>query len=230
MARSTGWRRCRVPDWIGFVRAKLGATGLGRERELEIVEELAGHLEDAAGDGVRPEKEVEDWRALAHQIRDAVEDSMYSRLRTFWIPGLITGVLATLALAVLQTAGLRPVVVYTGAVEPLVIYIPWLLVLPFAGAVGAYSSRRAGGNVKTRLCTAVFPCFVLMAPFCTVGLVAIVVALFQGENAGRFALAISQFVGVWIVLPAAALLLGALPFLRPERQAEAVRSRVAAAR
>ncbi len=220
-----------MTDWIGFVRNNLGKTGLAQERERDIVEELAGHLEDAAGDGISPQSEVGNWRTLARQIRDAVEDGMYSRLRTFWIPALITGVLATMALAILQTAGLRPVVIFTGGLQPLVIYIPWLLLLPFAGAAGAYCSRRAGGSVRIRLCTAVFPCLVLMALFCTMGIGALLVALFRGEDALRYAALIAQFIGVWIAVPAVALLLGALPFLRtPVRSAESVRAQAVSAR
>ncbi len=156
---------------------------------------------------------------------------MYSRLRTFWIPALITGVLATLALAVLQTAGLRPMIVETGGLQPLVIYIPWLLMLPFAGAAGAYVSRRAGGSLRIRLCTAVFPCLVLMALFVAMGVGAIVVAAVRGEDALLYAVLIGQFIGIWILLPAAALLLGALPFLRtPMRSAEAIRAQAVSAR
>lgn len=68
-----------MPDWNGFVRAHLPGTGLRREREEEIVADLAQQLEDwyrEALAGGASEKEAEelarrqvpDWKALAHDI------------------------------------------------------------------------------------------------------------------------------------------------------------------
>jgi hypothetical protein len=40
-------------------------------------------------------------------------------------------------------------------------YLPWLILLPFCGAAGAYLSRRAGGQPALRLVAGLFPVVVL---------------------------------------------------------------------
>ncbi len=225
---------CRpASDWIAYVRQKLGSTGLAPECEQEIVAELAGHLEDryaATGDAENAEC---DWAALARKIRSLKGDYMHARLRNFWIPGLITGVISTIALRLVQAAGYRPIVGFTQHHHiEIVIYIPWLLMLPLAGAVGAYWSRQAGGDTRTRLLVAIFPCLALAAPVGVMMLGTTGAAFFYPGTVERLdflALAFPVFLGVWIVAPGLALALGALPFLSSRQRTEPLRSDAATA-
>ncbi len=200
-----------MPDWVSFVAARMGHTGLPPVREQEIVEELAAHLEDTEEEGTACEQ-VRDWPELARRIRVAEEDSMKTRLWTLWIPGLISGVLAALALTVIQKTSFRPVVT-SSELQPMVFYYPWFFVLPPVGAIAAYLCRRAGGSVRLRLVVAAFPCLGLLAPLILSGIFAIGATLFTGESTTRLVLMILQFITVWGILPAAALLVGAVPFL-----------------
>lgn len=198
------------------MRTRLRIGGL--KRQQEIIEELADHLEDAECDGSEG-VQVTDWARFSEEIRGAEEDNVRSRLRTLWIPGLISGVLATMVLAIMQKAGLRPLVIQ-GSAQALVFYLPWLLTLPPIGAIAAYLSRRAGGNVKARLVVAVFPCLGMLAPMVIGGIVAMIGALFTGGKLVLLATLIAQFLAIWVALPAAALALGALPFLGVQKASE----------
>lgn len=68
-----------MPDWKGYVRKQLGPLELTAEREIEIIEELAQHLEAAYEDGLaeglsereafaRATAQVADWRVLECEI------------------------------------------------------------------------------------------------------------------------------------------------------------------
>lgn len=198
-----------MPDWIRFVQANMGDLDVPPEREQEIVTELADHLEDAAVSEGSIEHQSVNWATLAQEIRIAEEEgNMYSRLRTIWIPGLITGMLAAILLKILVAAGIRPTIYWTSEM-PLVFYIPWLITLPLVGAAGAFCSRRAGGNVGARVLAVLLPCYVLLVPFS----LAAVAAALEGKSAGFIVLAMSQYVAVWTVVPSVALVIGTLPFL-----------------
>ncbi len=220
-----------MPDWNSYVRRQLGSTGLPRDCEQEMVAELAGHFEDMGATPRSAQDEVGDWAALARDLRNAKEGFMNARLRNFWIPGLVTGVLSTLALRLVQAAGLRPIVTFTHKVE-IVIYLPWLIILPLAGALGAYWSRQAGGEARVRLLAAIFPCLALGVPAFVMMLGTTGAAFFYPATVERLdflALAFPVFVGVWMIAPGAALALGALPFLKSRPRTEPVRSDAAVA-
>jgi hypothetical protein len=86
--------------------------------------------------------------------------------------------------------------------------------MPFAGAVGAYSSRRLKGSVVERILSALFPAFAFVALFA----VRIVYGLFfEGEpyTLPHFLAGLSltlTFTAVGGLL----LVLGAWPFCRPD--------------
>ncbi len=219
-----------MPDWIGYVQRKLGSTGLPRDCEQEVIAELAGHLEDANG-SAPPGEPVADWAALARDIRDAKENYMNTRMRAFWIPGLVVGVISSIALRLVQAAGVRPIVGFTHNLE-VVIYIPWLIMLPLVGALGAYWSRQAGGHTQMRLLAAIFPCIALGVPAGVMMLGTVGAAFFYPGTVDRLsflAMAFPLFVGVWMVTPGVALALGALPFLKGDRRPEPARSGAATA-
>ena len=90
--------------------------------------------------------------------------------------------------------------------------IPYL-VLPFAGALAAYWSRRMKGSVLERILSALFPVFAFAALFA----VRIVFALFfEGEpyTLPHFLAGLSVTL-VFIVVGGPLLVLGAWPFCRP---------------
>jgi hypothetical protein len=95
----------------------------------------------------------------------------------------------------------------------LLISIPYLAVMPFAGALGAFLSRRMEGSVAERLLSALFPVFTLVALFA----VRIVYGLFfEGEpyTLPHFLSGLSltlKFIAVGGLL----LVLGAWPLCRP---------------
>ena len=95
----------------------------------------------------------------------------------------------------------------------LLISSPYLAVMPFAGALGAFLSRRMEGSVVERLLSALFPVFTVVALFA----VRIVYGLFfEGEpyTLPHFLSGLSltlKFIAVGGLL----LVLGAWPFCRP---------------
>ena len=95
----------------------------------------------------------------------------------------------------------------------LALSIPYLAVMPFAGALGAYLSRRLKGSMVERISSALFPVFASVALFA----VRIVYGLyFEGEpyTLPHF-LAGLAFLLVFIVVGGLLLVLGAWPFCRP---------------
>ncbi|HUK31644.1 MAG TPA: permease prefix domain 1-containing protein, partial [Candidatus Acidoferrum sp.] len=162
-------------DWQAVVRERLSGRGLTSAQQDEVVTELAAHLEDlyeelrAQGedesDAIRRAlDEVTDWRRLSRQINRAKqrEDHVKNRAKNLWIPGLICGFVTMSSLSLLSHAGFQPRIILMGANESLQLPIPWLLMLPFFGALGAYLSRRADGPRITRVAAALFPAIVLL--------------------------------------------------------------------
>jgi hypothetical protein len=95
----------------------------------------------------------------------------------------------------------------------LVIGIPYLAVMPFAGALGAYVSRRMKGSGIERILSALFPVFALVALFA----VRIVYGLFfEGEpyTLPHFLAGLSLTLK-FIIVGGLLLVLGAWPFCRP---------------
>jgi hypothetical protein len=87
-------------------------------------------------------------------------------------------------------------------------YGTWLGVLPLWGALGAYLSRRAGASILIRLIATLAPVLWLLATS-VIG-EPIELAVNGLGHLRYFGYGITQ----WIVIPGAALSLGALPFLR----------------
>lgn len=159
--------------------------------------------------------EVADWRRLSRQIYRAKEreDQVKNRARSLWIPGLVCGFVSMTSLSLLSHAGFRPRIILMGtnATESLQLSVQWLLMLPFFGALGAYLSRRAEGQRVTRIGAALFPAIVLLGLL----FVSAFVSVFVDRNAHAhplpFVFGLVTF--NWVILPGAALLIGALPFL-----------------
>jgi len=140
---------------------------------------------------------------------------MKYRTKSLWIPGLVTGFLAMTSLSMFSHAGLPPRIIFVDSTTSLQLPIQWLFMLPLFGALGAYLSRRADGHRMTRVAAALSPSIVLLGMF----LFSLVVSMFVDRNMHTRPLPFlfGPVTFNWVVLPGAALFLGALPFLRSSR-------------
>jgi len=155
------------------------------------------------------------WRAqVAEDLKKIFNtQTMNTRTRTFWLPALAGLTAAMVCLAISTFAGLQPRFVARG-LATLVVYIPWLLMLPLCGAAGAYLSRHAGGKRFACLSAGLFPVIALTI---LVGFLTLI---------GKFVYSKPQWLHFSMallfgsILPGLALLLGAMPFARASRLQE----------
>jgi hypothetical protein len=208
-----------VPDWEQSVRERLGELHLAPQVEDEIVAELAGHLEDTHGNfleqGIGDEeareqtsREISDGRELARKIHRAKqgEENMSNRARQFWLPALMTSLIGTGLLAVMQQWGIRPIVLRAPLESPATFYLPWLFALPFLGFLGAAWSRREGGTIRTRIIAGIFLSLIYFAvPWLFVPMAIVV------DHETPHLVPFVWFLLNWAVVPCIALLIGALP-------------------
>jgi hypothetical protein len=212
-----------LPNWRELVREKLACL------ELDAVgEEVANHLEDVYEGGREqglPEAdaisaaldEVRDWRVLASKIYGAKEEEeMNQRTRSVWIPGMVSLIAASGALAMLEVWGVRPQTVSMWSGLQMLIYIPWIIAQPAFGATGAYLSRRLGGSRNERVIAGIFPSIAMLLAFCAIVAVVMALNIFGiGDHISRFTLvALALYILFWVVIPATALAVGVIPFLR----------------
>jgi hypothetical protein len=228
-----------VRDWNVLVRKRFNGRGLTELQQTEVVSELAAHLEDLyeheRSSGIteavavsRALNEVDNWRQLSRNINRTrkTEGQMNSRTKSLWLPGLTTLTVAMGALAIIMGHDVHrfyfePRIYWYGSMAVMEIYLPWLAILPIIGGIGAYLSRLANGNLKTRLAAALFPALVVFALFCP-GVV--VTAVFEHHlNWHVLPVAFAGMVFSWVLLPGSVLALGALPFLGLSRVREAYR-------
>jgi hypothetical protein len=140
--------------------------------------------------------------------------SMNARTRTFWIPALVSSTAAMSCLSISTLTSLR-VSIEAHGWATLVGYIPWVLCLPLCGASGAYTCRRAGGDVWPRLFAALFP---VVAINFLVGFLTLAKQFVFAKPEG---LHFAEALLLGAVIPSAALLLGAVPFLKTSKAHEA---------
>ena len=199
-------------DWHAYVREQ------SPELDDRVVQELAGHLEDVYSDlrasGLtqaeairRTERQVGDWLELRRGIQAARQEAvMQERVKQFWLPSLVTLVLGWGILTILIWAGVQPFMTRPGQPEGLYVYWPWLLALPFVGALGAYLSRRAQMRGWKVYVAGAFPVvaiavvFLLILPWSFIVDHQVVPASkLSGFAAGMLS---------WVILPGTALCLG----------------------
>jgi len=215
-----------MPDWQELVRRQLAGLALEPRERNEVIEELAAHLDDAfedlRGRGFTEEDaaeralcEVKDWHDLRCRIQTArrKENIMSNRVRQLWLPALLTLSISMGLLALIQLSGPWPLVVPSSNIPRMTpvatIYIPWLLSLPFVGALGALLSHRGGGSWRAVFSSIVFP----VVPYLGLFLVLFPFALTFDRHAGRDIILSALIIGLanWVLLPGAALLVGGLP-------------------
>jgi len=138
---------------------------------------------------------------------------MQKRVHQLWIPGLLTMALSTVFLMTLQKYGFQGrTVSWRGS--NIHLYLPWLLSLPFLGALSAYISLRAGGSRGTVLLASIFPALAFTAAFLLMFPIGVLIELVIGRHSDFSIVAavlLRDGIG-WILVPGAALLAGGLLF------------------
>ena len=141
---------------------------------------------------------------------------MNYRTKTLWLPALLTFLGASVSLMLCQFFGMRPRIVWFGGLA-IWFYIPWLVTLPFFGAIGAWLSRRGQGPCTARFAAGLSPALILL-------IVMLLILPWGLALDGLHFLQLASFgLGVitWVMIPAAALSLGVLPFLKKPQMREA---------
>lgn len=134
---------------------------------------------------------------------------MNSRIATLWLPALINLAAAMSFLTMVRQFGIRPNVVWVGQI-PMLLYVPWLAVLPLFGAATAYLARRAGGRFVVCVTAGLFPAVIL----CGLGCLGLIV-IGTGDELDRSRwLYVSVNQATWEVFPHVLLLVGIASFLR----------------
>ncbi len=187
--------------------------------KAEVIAELAAHLEEICeewrGQGIteedavrRPLSQVEDWQVLRRRIQSArmKENIMTNRVTQLWLPGFLTFALSMTLLELVQKFFPQPFMLHLDHPPVLLFYVPWLLTLPLAGAIGAYLSKRAGASLPMTLVSSLFPVLPLAAIF----LIAIPVGLVISHTLSHGIVAAAFLtLGIeWVAVPGAILLAG----------------------
>ena len=216
-----------MPNWQKLVHERLAQLDLDAAAREEVCEELAAHLEEdyqyslAAGASeqlatLRALRHVHDWHDLKSKIESSRKQElpMNKRVTQFWFPAFLTLALSMVLLAVIQIYGpdpwLSPMPGGRLRMTPVaVVYVSWLIFLPFIGALAAYLSRRAGGRPLAVFSSVVFPIFPYVAFF----VIGLPLALILDDHVADNISIPAFFVGLagWVIFPAIALLLGGLP-------------------
>src|SRR5713101_1560621 len=208
-----------MPDWQKLVRQRLSGLALDPAEKEEVHAELAAHLEESYGSlrtkGLPEEAamqqtlaQVADWDDLKRRIHSARmgKDTMTNRVKQFWLPGLLTFTLSMGLLELVQKFFPQPFILHLDHPPVLLFYVPWLLTLPLAGAIGAYLSKRAGASLPMTLVSSLFPVLPLAAIF----LIAIPVGLVISHTLSHGIVAAAFLtLGIeWVAVPGAILLAG----------------------
>jgi hypothetical protein len=211
-------------DWQELVRRRLSNLALEPAEKDEVHAELAAHLEEShevfCKEGF-PEKEaaertleqVADWRDLQRRILIAKRSGypMQKRVHQLWIPGFLTMALSTVFLVTLQKLGFNARMVSWRNAD-IFFFAPWLVSLPFLGALGAYISSRAGGSRGTALLASIFPALALTLTFLLMFPIDMIIEPIIGRQVDFSIVAavlLKDGIG-WILVPGAALLAGGL--------------------
>ena len=213
-------------DWEQFVRQRLAGMEISDFEATQVIEEVAGHLEEQyqslLREGLSNEEAarrllngVGNWRQLKRNVERSrkTELTMNKRVSQFWYPSFLTLFLAMVFLMLIQLCGPNPWMPHGPSrwrsIAPVAtIYIPWLFCLLFVAALGAYLSRRAGASARTVFSSVLFP----VLPYSVFFLVALPITMFVDDRFARNLTVPLFFVGLsaWVIFPAVALLAGSL--------------------
>jgi len=208
-----------MPDWQELVSKGLSSLKLSAAEREEVHAELAEHLgetyEALLREGVPEPDAIQhvfslagNWNDLQRKIYAARtgKDTMTNRVKQFWLPGLLTFTISMVLLELVQKFFPQPFILHLDHPPVLLFYVPWLLTLPLAGALGAYLSKRAGGSTRMTLLSSAFPVLPLAAIF----LMAIPVGLVLSHTLshGIVAAAFLTLGIAWVAVPGLILLVG----------------------
>ena len=198
---------------------------MSQSRRENLIAELAYHLEDLHAELLRsgvtdPEAagrcldQLNDVQQIAAALKRSQiwEDAMNQRSRTIWLPGLITLTLSSALLMAMQLFTFsRPRVHWIDGGAVAIGFI-WLFSFLPCGAFGAYLSARAGGSRWNSIIASLFPSLVMLGVW---SCVILPIGIFVERNA--YIIHHPRYSGlallVWVVVPGAVSLLGALPVL-----------------
>jgi len=201
-------------DWRNEVRERIAKLDLSPQAKEEVIAELSAHLEDANTGSPHKTSMPSDreWRQILRAIQRSKHEVpiMNYRTKSLWLPGMTTLLGASLLLALIQILGFTPRLVWVHGMG-MVYYWPWLAGLPAFGALGAYLSQRAQGQMRARIIAALSPALVMLIVMSMILPFGFAIDGWHFLRLVAFGLALLN----WVVFPGFALLLGALPFLRP---------------
>lgn len=149
-------------------------------------------------------------------LRERIEreklDAMNMRVRQLWAPVLFTALISVaVQFVALRVPQLPPWVFFTRNGVSIVLAPLWMLALPFIGALGAWLSLRAGGNIRERLLTALGSAW-LNGAIMTLGVLLSMII----ERHFSLSIKLTAYIVYMIascLVPAVLLALGALPWL-----------------
>jgi hypothetical protein len=212
-------------NWAEIVRRLLDGIEINDHEATQVIEELAGHLEENYQSLLREGLSDEDAarRVLndvgRQKLRRNIEQSrkkefpMNKRVSQFWFPAFLTLLLSMVFLMLIQKFGPDPAIIEPTRklrMTPVaVVYVAWLLTLPFIGAMGAHLAIRAGASVRAALSSVIFP----VLPYLTFFIIGLPIALLLDDRVAHNITIPAFFVGfsAWVIFPAVALLAGGLP-------------------
>ena len=140
---------------------------------------------------------------------------MHGRVRQIWIPSLVTLVSSWGVLALLIWA---TVITHRDEPRGVILYVPWLLLLPVIGEAGAHLSRRAGGAGWRVYLAGTFPALAAAIVFLIVLPFAFASGIDPSAVPGFTFAALASMVSTSVILPGILLCLGvALESLREMR-------------
>jgi hypothetical protein len=210
-----------MPDWKELVRKHTRSLTLSPRAKEQVINEISGHLNEAyenarrAGVSERAAlrlalQEVGDWSVLTKGIRHTKsEDTSMFRTRALLVPTFVNLMLSSVVINICDHFGMLDAGLERMAKIPPA-FQPWLLVLPLCGATAANLARRGHGSTTVRLLAAVAPCIAWLA---TLFVLEMIFICFSGTFASIPTSTLFAASLGWFVLPALAMLAGALPFL-----------------
>jgi hypothetical protein len=205
-------------DWRAYVRERLGPLQLERSVAEDVAAELAAHLEECysalRAQGLPDEKayawtcvRAGNWEELQSEVIAAKREGMMNeRVKQIWVPGLVTLLTSWVLLAVLIWAGVQPIISHLGEPRGVIVYLPWLIVLPLIGAAGSYLSRRAQAKGWRLYLAGTFPALAVLAVFVLVLPFRLIIDPFVVHDFELKALLTATL--SWVILPGLALFLG----------------------